>query len=97
MSKRSDGSGKKARLIEYIQKNDSDSLLSRDLDFSLEMFGNTQLVLYGCRRILKYSSEEMIFSSKKFDVLITGKLLNCAVYHIQGVEITGNIESIKFI
>lgn len=84
-------------IFEYIKKHDNDGLLRVNLDFSMEMFGNTQIVLYGCRRILKYTYEEMILEAKNFDVSISGSCLNCAAYHIQGVEISGNIEDIKFI
>ncbi len=95
MSKKIDGLGKKS-FMDYIKKND-EGLLGRNLDFSLEMFGNTSLVLYGCRRILKYTTEEMILRAKNFDVSVSGENLNCSVYHVQGVEISGVIEQIKFI
>ncbi len=95
--KKKSGSGEgKNRLLQYIMDNE-DMLFSRDLAFSLEMFGNGHLVLYGCRKILKYSSSEMIFSAKDFDVSVAGEQLNCAVYHIQGVEISGDIRKIEFI
>lgn len=97
MRKNNDRPNKRVGIFEYIKKCDDDSLLSRNLDFSLEMFGNTQLVLYGCRRILKYTFEEMILEAKNFDVSILGRCLNCCAYHIHGVEISGDIEDIKFI
>lgn len=83
-------------IFEYIKRRDSDQLFSRDLSFSLEMVGNSQLILYGCREIKKYSCDQMIFEAKNFDVLVSGERLNCAVYHVQGVEISGDIQSVKF-
>ena len=88
---------KRYGIFEYIKKRDEDQLFSRDLSFSLEMTGNSQLILYGCRKIRKYSCDEMIFEAKNFDVSVLGDGLNCTVYHIQGVEISGDIQSIKFI
>ena len=88
---------KRHGIFEYIKRRDSDQLFSWDLSFSLEMIGNSELMLYGCREIKKYSCEEMIFEAKNFDVSVSGECLNCAVYHVQGVEISGDIRSIKFI
>lgn len=96
MSKENRGESKKKRLLQYIKEND-DGLFSRDLDFSLEMFGRTHLVLYGCRKIVKYTRDEMVFRAKDFDISVSGVNLSCAVYHVQGVEISGDIEEIKFI
>ena len=97
MRKDGERRGVRAGIFEYIKKCDEDSISARNLDFSIEMFGNSQLVLYGCRRILKYTFEEMILEAKNFDICISGHCLNCAAYHLHGVEISGEIEDIKFL
>ena len=88
--------GIRERISHYIKKNETDLLCSGELDFSLEMFGNSSLFICGINRILKYTESEIILKAKEFNVEIFGKGLNCSVYHVQGIEITGNIEEIRF-
>ena len=96
--KREKGEARSKRTIkELVARCDRDGYLTSDLGFSLEMISNSNLVLYGCRKILKYTASEMVFRAKSFDIAIGGEDLFCAVYHIDGVEITGKIEEIRFI
>lgn len=97
MKRGTDGRSKKLGIFEYIKKYDEETFVSGNIDFSLEMFGNTQLVLYGCRRIIRYTFEEMILEAKNFDVRIVGHCLVPSAYHMHGVEISGDIEDIEFI
>lgn len=88
--------GVRQRLSDYIKKNEGDLLTSGDLDFSLEAFGNSSVFIRGVKRILKYTAEEMILRAKDFDIIISGRNLNCDVYHLGGIEITGRVSSINF-
>lgn len=89
--------GARQRLTDYIKKNEGDLLISDDLDFSLEAFGNSSVFIKGVERIMKYTAEEMILRAKDFDIVVSGKDLNPAVYHLGGVEITGRVSSISFV
>lgn len=93
-----EGSCQKKRLgiFDYIKKCDNTDLGLGGLDFSLEAFENSRIVLYGCRRIIKYTFSEMILETRKFNVCIYGSTLNCSAYHVHGVEISGEIDNIKF-
>lgn len=87
----------KSRILDYINHFREDGLLNGDLAFSLEMLDNTDMLLRGCRQIVKYTANEMILRAKRFDVSVSGEGLKCATYHLEGVEIEGEIREIKFI
>ena len=65
--------------------------------FRLEVRGRNQIFLTGCRRILKYSSEEMIMSVKGFSVSVRGERLVCSTYHAGNISIDGFVKSVNFI
>lgn len=71
----------------------SDLLCGR---FRLEIRGRNQLFIWGCRRILKYSEDEMVMSAKGFSVAIRGERLICSAYHEGGVSIEGYICGVDF-
>ncbi len=89
--------GVRQRLSDYVKKNEGDLFVSGDLDFSLETFSNSSVFIRGVKRILKYTAEEMVLRARDFDIVISGIDLNCAVYHLGGVEITGRVSSINFV
>ena len=91
--KRSD---KKERFIEFLSVKaalPSDALSG---DFRLEIRGRNFAIVYGCRRILKYTPTQIILSSKGFSVGIDGERLSCSSYHEGAVCIEGYIKGIAF-
>ena len=64
-------------------------------EFRLEVRGRGLLFMQGCRRILKYSPEEMILAAKEFEVYIEGRNLICSTYHDGTVTVEGAILSLK--
>ena len=87
---------KRARLRSLIR--DSVSLPSDAFtaEFGIEMRGRELLFLQGCRRIIKYSTEEMILAAKGFDVSIKGERLVCTTYYGGAVTVEGRIDKIDF-
>ncbi len=64
-------------------------------EFRLEMRGRRELYIFGGKRILKYSDNEMVIRAKAFDVFIGGERLTCASYHQSGIVIKGTVKSIE--
>ncbi|MBR3686434.1 MAG: YabP/YqfC family sporulation protein [Clostridia bacterium] len=65
-------------------------------DFRVELRGRNTLFMQGCRRILKYSPDEMIMSARGFAVVIEGERLICSTYHGGTVTVEGNILAVRF-
>ena len=90
-------SGERRGFIELLAQK---TALPSDLilgDFRLEIRGRSTLFMQGCRRILKYSPEEMIMAAKGFDVDIKGRRLVCTSYHDGTVTVEGVIGSLEFL
>lgn len=66
-------------------------------DFRIELRGRNTLFMQGCRRIVKYSPEEMIMAAKGFEVSIKGQRLICSTYHDGTVTVDGYINSVEFL
>lgn len=64
-------------------------------EFRLEMRGRRELYIFGGKKILKYSEEEMVIRAKVFDVFIGGEKLVCASFHQSGIVIKGLIKKIE--
>ena len=64
-------------------------------EFRLEMRGRRELYICGCRRILKYSEQEMVIRARAFDVFVEGERLVCASYHYSGITINGLVKNIR--
>lgn len=62
----------------------------------IEMRGRQTLFVSGCRRIIKYSPEHIIFAVKGYSIDIKGALLVCTTYHYGSVTVEGCICSITF-
>ena len=62
----------------------------------LEMRGRSTLLLSGCRRIIKYTPQEITLGVKGFFVSIAGAGLICTTYHYGSVTVEGLICSISF-
>ncbi len=60
-------------------------------EFRVEMRGTRLLYIYGCRRILKYSRDEMIVAAKAFAVTVSGTDLTCSFFYGGTVAIEGII------
>lgn len=95
MSNESSRNKEKRGLFEYLTEKTE---LPSDLlagGFRLELRGRNQLYMHGCRRILKYSAEEMALSAKGFSVSVKGKRLICSAFYGSTVCIEGVIESFE--
>lgn len=66
-------------------------------DFRIEIRGRNTLFMQGCRRILKYSPEEMIMAAKGFEVSIRGRRLVCTTYHDGTVTLDGAIDGVELL
>ena len=89
---------KKTRCEGLIRAVVSKAQLPCDLlggEFRLELRGRRELYICGCRRILKYSEEQMIFHTRAFDVCIDGKNMSCASFHCSGILVEGLINNIR--
>lgn len=71
----------------------SDALLG---EVRIEMRGRETLFVSGCRRIIKYSPEEIVFAVKGFSIDIKGRSMICTTYHYGSVTVEGCICSITF-
>ena len=87
---------KKASLIEFLSLKTalpSDALTG---NFRLEIRGRNNAIVCGCRRILKYTPEEIILSAKDFNVTIFGQRLVCTAYHEGAVCVEGYVVGVDF-
>lgn len=64
--------------------------------FGIEMRGRGLLFLQGCRRIIKYTPCEMIFSARGFFVTVSGESMLCTTFHGGTVTVEGRIDGISF-
>ena len=90
-------SGDRRGFMEYlaIKTELPSDLLSGEL--RIEIRGRNTLLLHGCRRILKYSPEEMIMAVKGDRVSVRGRRLVCTTYHGGTVTLDGVVESVIFL
>lgn len=88
--------GKKGGLRELLAVKaelPSDLLFGK---FRVEIRGRNQVFVGGCKRIVKYSTEEMILSAGEFAVSITGERLVCSTYLSGTVSIDGYVTGVNF-
>ena len=93
-NKREKGSGR--GLIEYLSVKaelSSDALAG---EVRIELRGRSSLFLGGCKKILKYSPEEMIIEGKGDTIKIKGERLVCTSYHAGNISVDGSIISVSF-
>ena len=96
MSTDRDKSNKKKGLIEFLSVKTS---LPSDLlagGFRLEIRGRNSIICFGCKRILKYSPNNIVISAKDFLIGIRGQRLICTAYHEGAICIEGFIEKVEF-
>ena len=71
----------------------SDALLG---EVRIEMRGKNVLMVNGCRKILKYSTEEIDLRLKGFCLCVRGHGLQCTAYHYGSVSVEGDICCLSF-
>ena len=62
--------------------------------FSLQLRGEREMYVCGCRRILEYTPQKIVLALKGFSLVICGECLVCASYFERAVGIEGEIISI---
>lgn len=62
----------------------------------MEMRGRNELTLSGCRRIVGYSSHEIILRLRRGSMQIRGRNMTCTAYHSGCITIGGWIGEISF-
>ena len=95
MSKKSNSGSEKKGFIEFLAMKTELPVDALSGDFRMELRGRGELYLHGCRRILKYSTDEMILAAKGFSVSIKGSRLVCSAYYSGTVCIEGVIEGFE--
>ena len=87
---------KKNGLIEYLSVK---TTLPSDLlsgGFRIEVRGRNSAICFGCRRIVKYTPDNIVLAAKDFTVGILGEGLICTSYHEGAICIEGFIRKIEF-
>lgn len=96
MSRKENKSKREKRgFLEYLAVKDDMSVDGLCGNFHVELRGRNTLYMQGCRRILKYSPEEMVLAVKGLSVSVTGERLVCSAYHNGTVCIDGLIRSVN--
>ena len=63
----------------------------------IEITGNFEVILHGCKRILSYTPERITLQMKRGgEISIVGSTLVCSSFFIGAVVIEGRIESVLF-
>ena len=97
MNKDGDKSNKdKIGFFEYLAIKGDISCDTFNGELHVEMRGLNTMYVQGCRRILKYSPEEMILAAKGTEVCIKGERLVCSSYHDGTVCVNGKIDAVLF-
>ena len=87
-SKNGRGFGGIKKFIEDKTELPSDIL---EGEFSAEIRERGVLYMRGCRRIIKYSPNEMIMAARGFEVRIRGEGLICTSYNCGAITVEGEI------
>ena len=86
----------KRGIVEYLALKTELPADTLSGNFRIEIRGRNTLFMQGCRRIIKYSPEEMIMAAKGFEVSIVGARLVCTTYHDGTVTVDGYIYGVNF-
>ena len=62
--------------------------------FGLTLSGGSELVVRGCRRILRYEAEEICLGVGKGALTVRGNRLFCSAFGAGSVTVTGEIAAI---
>ena len=63
---------------------------------AIEIRGRNSMIIRGCRRIIKYSTERIIIKMCRQVIEITGKRLTCLSYLSGAIAVEGIIDSLSF-
>jgi len=63
----------------------------------MEMRGQNELRLQGCRQILVYTAEEIVLRLRRGAVRVSGRRMICSSYHAGCAVIEGWIEGVSFV
>lgn len=63
----------------------------------VEIRGRNSIIVRGCRKIVKYSTENIVLKMKRDLIEITGKKLTCLTYFSGAVSVEGVIDSLSFV
>ncbi len=88
---------KKASLAEWLIKDHDipPELLSGGC--FMELRGRHSVIVRGCRRVVRYSTESVMLRIYKNIVEIRGKRLTCMTYLAGTVTVEGLIDSVSFV
>ena len=62
----------------------------------IEMRGQSELMLQGCRKIAVYTEEEIVLLLRRGCVSVRGRHLMCVSYHADKIEIRGWVTGVNF-
>ena len=87
--------GDKMSAVEWLEKKFD---ISPDLVSSIriEIRGQNRLLLEGCRKILKYSEQEMLLDLGKVRLRVCGRRLWCTSFISGALGVGGEILSVSF-
>ena len=63
----------------------------------MEIRGRNSVIVRGCRRIIRYTTESVVLRVHKYTVEITGKRLTCISYLAGAVSVEGIVDSVGFV
>jgi hypothetical protein len=92
-----DNSKKKKKAGGFVRFLEEKTSLPSDAfarDSSIEIRERRELCMRGCRRIIKYSPDEMILAGRGFEVRIRGEGLVCTSYNYGAVTVEGEISGV---
>ena len=63
----------------------------------VEMRGNSNVCVHGCKKILLYTTEEVRVRMSGCVLCVSGNNLYCTTYHSGNIEIDGVINSVSYL
>ena len=63
----------------------------------VEIRGRNSIIVRGCRKVVKYSTENIVLKLKRDLIEITGKKLICLTYLSGALSVEGIIDSLSFV
>ncbi len=80
--------------LKICEKFDLPTDLQKSL--SIDITGNSEAVIWGCKSILVYTEELIRLQTKDLDLVIEGKDLCCPAYGGGSVVVSGQFKSISY-